>query len=503
LFRLCSSGLLRFAILAGVVLLATSAEVEAFLPFSVDLRMPKTEVAGAVAVPDEVGSSDGGPLVFSSSDPVPVPEALPPAQPESESSWRFRWLGWEGIDFEIQERTSFKNPTVFTGEGDWADTPFMASHFSVERLTFHARVGIRADIDYTRFFKTGNSKSKTNRIQLRRFRVLTKGDFQLLIPLWYQLELGYVPGKFYIENMYFAMRNLRWIGELKFGQFVAPMGLDELTSSRWTSFMERASISEAMAPGVNLGIQAHRTFKDDGMTFTGGLFTDSVTSDTGDASQDYGRLIGRVSWITGWVDGSAEDEPEHMTHWGVSMNTVYSSSESVQYRSRPESHAADYLIDTGDMEARSANTIGIEYAKVDGNRLLQAEGFYSNVDSALDESSLDFWGGYLQGSWILTGERRKYIKEAGVFGQVVPNTPANWNNKWAGALEVSGRLSYSDLADGMIDGGRMLLAGAGLTWHAQRRIRVKANLIGGQVSRFDTRESVLIFQLRLSVDLGP
>jgi phosphate-selective porin len=216
-------------------------------------------------------------------------------------------------------------------------------------------------------------------------------------------------------------------------------------------------------------------------------------------------LIGRLSWITGWRDGPAADEPEHMTHWGVSMNTIYVSSDSIQYRSRPEAHSGDFLIDTGLIDANGANTIGVEYAKVTGPRLLQWEAFYSRVKTSgeTDDSALGFFGGYFTASWLLSGERRKYIKDRGVFGGVHPNSNVNWGNKWGGALELSGRLSYTDLTDGSVDGGRMLLGGVGLTWYARNRVRFKANLIGGQVKRFDTREGVLLIEFRVSTDLGP
>lgn len=464
---------------------------------------PASDAATQVQAADEAGTGDGDAVVTDSGDPAPVAEDATPPPPEKESSWRFRWLGWDGIDFEIEEKTSFKNPSAFTDSAHSEEADYVASFFSVERLTFNARIGVRSDLDYYHFFDSVSGGGSSNQIDLRRFRVLTKGDFQLLVPLSYQLELGYVPSTFYIENMFLALEDVRWVGELKFGQFTAPMGLDQLTSNRWIQFMERAAPIEAMAPGVNLGLQMHRTFRDENMTFSGGFFTDAVTSDTGDASQNFGRLIGRLSWISGWEDGPAEDEPERLNHWGVSMNTVYSASESVQYHSRPESHGADYLIDTGEIEASFANTIGFEHARVNGNRLLQGEFFYSLVNADSKSENLGFWGGYLQASWILTGERRKYDKTNGVFGRVIPNTRADWKHKWAGALEVSGRLSYTDLSEGTIDGGKMTLAGVGLTWHARNRLRIKGNVIAGQVNRFNERSGVLLFQLRLSTDLGP
>jgi phosphate-selective porin len=492
--------------MAGICMLFVGEQASGFVPISPTMRLEETDQVDTPVIGDVSGEIDGdGPTVIRSSDPVPVPEVTAPPAPETDSSWRFRWMGWDGVEFEIQEKTSFKNPAVFTEGNGSQDFSYMASHFSVERLTFHARIGIRADMDFFHSFPIGSTGNKSTRLALRRFRVLTKGDFQLLFPVIYQLELGYVPNNFYVENMYIAMEGLKWLGELKLGQFTAPMGLDALTSSRWITFMEEASPSAALAPGVNLGLQMHRTFKDDKITFTGGLFSDAVTSDTGEATENFGRLIGRLSWVSGWEDGPAIDEPEQMVHWGVSMNAVYAASDFIQYRSRPEAHAADYLIDTGPVDADKAETFAVEFAKVSGPRLLQWEAFLSRVSTAgeADDSSLLFFGGYFTASWILTGERRRYIKKGGVFGGVRPNTTSSWDNKWGGALEVSGRISYTDLTDGSIDGGSMLLAGAGLTWYARSRLRFKANLIGGQVKRFGNRDNVLLIEFRVSTDLGP
>lgn len=496
----------RFGLGVGIGLLFGSQQASGFVPISPTLRLERTDQADSSAVEDlSVETGGDAPTVIRSSDQAPKPETAPPPAPESDSSWRFKWMGWDGVEFEVQEKTSFKNPAVFTEGNANQDFAYMASHFSVERLTFHARIGIRADFDLFHSFPVGSTGNKSTRFALRRFRVLTKGDFQFLFPVIYQLELGYVPNTFYIENMYIAMEDLKWIGELKLGQFTAPMGLDALTSSRWITFMEEASVNEALAPGVNLGLQMHRTFKDDKITFTGGLFAPAVTSDTGDATQSFGRLIGRLSWVSGWEEGPAVDEPEHMVHWGVSMSTVYASSDTIQYRSRPEAHSADYLIDTGQVDANATGTVAVEFAKVNGPRLLQWEAFLARVNSAseADDSFLHFFGGYFTASWILTGERRSYIRKKGVFGGVRPNTTSSWKNKWGGALEVSGRISYTDLTDGSIEGGRMLLGGAGLTWYAGNRLRYKANLIGGQVKRFGNRDNLLLIEFRVSTDLGP
>ncbi len=224
LIDLVSARVVRSALVAGIGLFLVCEPVSGFIPMTPTMRFEKSDQTEtlAIRVGPETGD-DGGPVVIRSSDSAPKPAAAPPPQPESESSWRFRWMGWEGVDFEIQETTSFKNPAALTSEADPDDISFLASHFSVEHLTFHARIGIRTDVDLSHFFKTGNTGGDSTQLGLRRFRVLTKGDFHLLLPVAYQLELGYVPNTFYIENMYIAMEDLKWIGELKFGQYTASL----------------------------------------------------------------------------------------------------------------------------------------------------------------------------------------------------------------------------------------------------------------------------------------
>ncbi|MGD8375729.1 MAG: porin, partial [Acidobacteriota bacterium] len=50
-----------------------------------------------------------------------------------------------------------------------------------------------------------------------------------------------------------------------------------------------------------------------------------------------------------------------------------------------------------------------------------------------------------------------------------------------GALELTGRVSYVDLNDGPVRGGRMLDAGFGLNWYATRATRLSLNYIRSRV----------------------
>jgi len=68
--------------------------------------------------------------------------------------------------------------------------------------------------------------------EVRRARLYAQGDCLLLLPVSYQLEIGYIPDEFYIEESYLKFKPIPYIGELKIGQYQAPMSLDMITSSR-------------------------------------------------------------------------------------------------------------------------------------------------------------------------------------------------------------------------------------------------------------------------------
>jgi phosphate-selective porin OprO/OprP len=66
-------------------------------------------------------------------------------------------------------------------------------------------------------------------------------------------------------------------------------------------------------------------------------------------------------------------------------------------------------------------------------------------------SNVGFDGGYVQGSWVITGENRDY--KDGAFSRIKPNRPFSLKNGGWGAWEVATRWSTLDLNDDNIAGG--------------------------------------------------
>jgi phosphate-selective porin OprO/OprP len=177
------------------------------------------------------------------------------------------------------------------------------------------------------------------------------------------------------------------------------------------------------------------------------------------------------------------DEGRRLFHLGLSYTYQFlddqESGAATRVRAYPETRlGTDRFVDTGDFVANGADLFAAEAAVVLGSLSIQGELFWALFDasSARDPG---FWGGYLYGSYFLTGEHRPYDKGSGVFSRVRPLRDfAPWSEVggW-GAWEMGLRLSHVDLNDGDIRGGREINFTAGLNWYLNPHVRFTANYV--------------------------
>jgi phosphate-selective porin OprO/OprP len=237
---------------------------------------------------------------------------------------------------------------------------------------------------------------------------------------------------------------------------------------------------------------------------------EATTGSTDETCMEYGSLVqdyvpglkvcveiadhaesGRGTWLAIIPDGPRD----LLMHRGGSASYVLSSREEIRYRSRPESFLAPVLVDTGDLDTRSAFPLGLEFAAARGPLTRQAEHLAALVD-ANDLGDPTFGGMYASASWFLTGEQRPYDFTTGEFGRLVPTRAVSWRHGGWGAWEIAGRLSYLDLSDADIGGGRMLIGTAGLTWYWKRYLRLLFNTNLAQFQDGVEDGTRAIFQMR-------
>ncbi|HLI66036.1 MAG TPA: porin [Caulobacteraceae bacterium] len=104
------------------------------------------------------------------------------------------------------------------------------------------------------------------------------------------------------------------------------------------------------------------------------------------------------------------------------------------------------LINTGNIDARDASSAGVEFAVQKQNFYLQSEYEQFNVgrtDPGL--ASPTFHGWYVEGSWMITGERRAYNKQTAAFDAPPVAHPFSWIGGGTGAFELAARYSDMDL----------------------------------------------------------
>lgn len=455
--------------------------------------------AGLVAL---VVSSLSGLPAAAHEPPPPIEQAESPPAPDEEAEekatrWVFSWDGWEGLRLGLIQKTKWKNPSqVYVLAPKGPEAPPL---LDFEEVKLTSRIGVRLAGDAALFHTTGNLTGFDDGADLRRARLFLIGEWTLVLPLEYSVELGYTPNKFVLNDAWLLFPEVKYVGSAKIGQFQPPQGLDVIGSSWAITFMEPAAPLQALAPGTEAGIQVGRPVFDSRATWRLGLFANGAgDTEYGLVATSYGSVIGRATWLPIRAGGSKESPAPKLLHVGLSADVLFSGSDKLRYQSRPESYIAPVVIDTGEMAAHGATTLGAEVAFVDGPFSLQAEVLHSWVNRT-EGDTLNFGGYYASASWFLTGENRPYDPYSGKFTFVSPLKDFSWKKKEWGAVELACRYSFTNLTNHDVQGGRLNMLMGGLNWYLTRHIRWTVNAGWGRVTGTAQVGNLVIAQMRLAV----
>jgi phosphate-selective porin OprO and OprP len=309
-----------------------------------------------------------------------------------------------------------------------------------------------------------------NAAELRAARLGIEGGF---LQGWrYRLEADFADSDVDVKDAY-----IQYGGEvidpawIRAGQFKTPNSLEELTSARFTTFMERAAITDAFALDRQIGLGGGVGGENWGVD--AGLFgqdAENVNDNEGYA------IAGRGHYAFFPGPEGRDENGSHAIHVGASAryrnfdNDTFNSE--VRYRQRPFFHfTGTRSVDTGAIpDAEGDVWAGAEFAWVDGPFSLQSEvanTFLQRKHGQEDANNL--WGGYLSASYFLTGEHRNYDPEGGTFERVQVIDPLHKGG--LGAWEVAGRADYIDLNNEGVKGGEQISYIAGVNWYANDYVR--------------------------------
>ncbi len=226
--------------------------------------------------------------------------------------------------------------------------------------------------------------------------------------------------------------------------------LEELTSSRFSSFIERAAFTDAFGFERRLGV-AVELEPTDSVLIQAGFFTDNI----GDLPSKSTSVDGRVVFMPELGDTQL--------HFGASVHfTNVADGDTVRYRQRPLVHfTGERFINTGNLPATSEFGAGVEAAAISGPFHVVAEGFWQNpsLDGPMPDPT--FFGGYVEAGVFLTeGDSRGY--RGGTFNRTRPAHPVGEGGM--GAVQVNVRYDYLDLSDAGVIGGTQNGYMASLVW---------------------------------------
>ncbi len=293
---------------------------------------------------------------------------------------------------------------------------------------------------------------------------------------------------------YNANPNLRF----RIGAFAPPANLEDVASTNGSLFAERGAISE-LARGIAGG---------DGRTsaavFANGERWELSAAVSGNTIgvqtfDEQLAFLGRASFVPFKRDNA-------LLHIGLNTTIVVDPpvsganvapgvASNLRLRERPELRVdGTRLVDTGNIDSEGLISVGGEFAFLYKNVYLQAEYIDITVQrraSALSDPRFNGW--YVQGSWVLTGESRRYTVATGAFDSPRPDKPFNPALGQWGAWELG--LRYSDLdlnfnegtsvllpADA-VRGGEQQIFTLGLNWYLNNAIRFQAAFQNVEVDR--------------------
>jgi len=329
-------------------------------------------------------------------------------------------------------------------------------------------------------------------VEIRRARLYISGTLfeNLLFKGQYDFT-GSDDGNTKFKDVFVGYQNIPYVGTVLIGHVKEAFSLEELTSSKYIPFMERAMPVDAFAPGRNVGISAINTAFDERMTWSLGGFRETDDTGSGFSNQAMYNLTGRLTGTPYYAE-----EGRRLIHLGMNYSHKF-LSDSISFDTKPESHLSNELLDTGDIPTDGVNLLGFEYAQVIGPFSMQGEWISSWVNQR-GGPDVNFWGAYAQASYFLTGEHRVYRTSRGSFYRVKPKESFSpfQDGTW-GAFEVATRYSYLDLTDRNIVGGTENNISVGLNWYLYSNFRIMANWVHAHLNGIGNED---IVQMRFALE---
>lgn len=275
----------------------------------------------------------------------------------------------------------------------------------------------------------------------------------------YSAEFNFAQGSVDYEDIVIAHDLGRAPATIQVGNFYPFSSLETMTSSKFTSFVERAGITDAFNYNRRLGLGIIASDRRDGdWTLQAGIFNEPINNGS----------FTRTGWQASLRGVFSPRVGSARLHFGANFQHRINTQESLAqtYRARPLNQLTDQrFVSTGNIASRGDDVAGVELGAVFKNFHFASEAqkvwvrHAFNADEIASQNAVpdsndvvpsgavalngnpSFWGGYAEVGYYLTGETRGYKSGAWTRTKVLhPVDERGW-----GALQLNARVDYLNL----------------------------------------------------------
>ena len=354
---------------------------------------------------------------------------------------------------------------------------------------FKLKLSGRIQNDWASYGDGGDFGDVEDGIEFRRTRIALSGT--IYKNLHFKAQYDFAGGDVDFKDVYVGA-TVPAFGTLRIGHMKEPFSFNELTSSKDLTFMERA-LPNAFSPGRNVGISWANTYLNKRLTLAAGVFKDVGNFGDDKQREEEWAITGRIAGRP-WLN---EDGSRYL-HLGAALS--YRNVDGPErFRARPEAHAggAGHYVDTrtafdsdglddDDLMADRTLLLGLESAVVVGPFSLAGEYMMADVNARHGYRDTHFEGYYLEGSWFLTGEHKRYKTSKAAFDKVIPRKNFSFHKGGGlGAWELATRYSSIDLNNSGIAGGKEHNITLGLNWYLNPNTKIMLNYTHAAVDSRD------------------
>ena len=329
----------------------------------------------------------------------------------------------------------------------WKGAPELSSGDG--KFKFKVRGRLMGDYESIDQDEAITGEPNVNAAELRRARIGVEG---VVFYDWkYKFEMDFAGDGSEVKDAYIAYAN--WApswekSEILLGQFKTANSLEDMTSSRFITFMERAAWIEAF--GVDRQIGAGIWAGDEHWSFQTGYFGGNTSNqETWFDTESTFSVRGTVAPINN--DTTVVHLGANYRHRDAGTSDETGFASLFEYRARAaDLHLADRFVATP-VIGENDDLFVLEGAVVYNRFSVQGEYAQLETDVAPGIApgvSPTYNGWYIEGSIFLTNDMRNYEADEGAFGRVKPKNPFYGGSGGWGAWQLAGKYDVLDLSDG-------------------------------------------------------